>query len=202
MRAFRFALAVALFGLLSAGSASAITLVPECTGGCFGVDIELNVTLTSVQLTMDFEDYVGTPSFPPGHPDLEAIAFKLYTNDDVEWELDSAYLDLADFDGGFDTLTNGGLNDSGCKGTGDGWDCFAGSLDILDEENLKPELTLNYIISNADALRGAGESSFQAKFGPDNGWLISETMIPEPTGAALFLVGGVVVSSSIRRRRA
>jgi hypothetical protein len=193
------ALAVALFALASAAPASAVTLAPACAGDCFGVDIEMDVTLTSVQLTMDFEDYVGTASFPPGHPDLQAIAFKLYTNDDVDWTFVSGYLDSNPFSS-FDSFVNGGLSNGGCNGSGNGWDCFVGNLDIIAEG--KPTLTLNYAISNADALLGAGDSSFKAKFGPDNGWLISEKMIPEPTGAAMFLVGGVVMSSAIRRRHA
>jgi hypothetical protein len=59
-------------------------------------------------------------------------------------------------------------------------------------------------VAHLDALLGAGESSFKAEFGSatENGWLISEKMIPEPTGAAMFLIGGVVMSSAIRRRRA
>ena len=193
------ALAVALFALASAAPASAVTLAPACAGNCFGVDIELDVTLTSVQLTMDFEGYVGTATFPPGHSDLEGIAFKLYTNDDVHWTFVSGDLDSAPF-ASFDSFVNGGLNNSGCNGSGSGWDCFLGNLDIIAAA--KPSMTLNYSISNAEALLGASGSSFKAKFGPDNGWLISEKMIPEPTGAALFLVGGVITSSAIRRRRA
>ena len=85
MRASRgfAALAIALFALASAGPAGAVSLVPVCADGCFGVDIELDVTLTSVQLTMHFQNYVGTSSF---HPDLEAVACKLNTNDDVTWD--------------------------------------------------------------------------------------------------------------------
>jgi hypothetical protein len=169
-------------------------------GDCFGVDIEVDVTLTSVQLVMDFENYVGETTFPPGHKDLEAIAFKVFTNDDVIWTFASGSLDSDPFTTSFDTLVNGGLADSGCKGSGEDWDCLAGSLDIIAAG--KPTMTLNYSISNADALRGAGDSSFQAKFGPEDGWLISEALIPEPTGAALFLVGSFVVRSSVRRRRA
>ena len=54
MRASRIFAAIALFALAAAAPASAVTLAPACTGGCFGVDIEIDVTLTSVQLTMDF----------------------------------------------------------------------------------------------------------------------------------------------------
>ena len=142
----------------------------------------------------------GSPRQEPataGHPDLQAIAFKLYTNDDVIWAFDSGDLDSNPFTS-FNSFVNGGLSNAGCNGNG--WDCFLGNLDIIAEG--RPTLTLNYSISNADALRTAGDSSFKAKFGPDNGWLISEKMIPEPTGAAMFLVGGVVMSSAIRRRRA
>lgn len=193
-------LPVVLFALASTRPAGAITLVPACAGDCFGVDIEVDVTLTSVQLTMDFEHYVGTATFPPGHSDLEAIAFKLYTNDDVSWTFVSGTLDSDPF-ADFDSLQEGGLADGGCTGSGHGWDCFEGNLDIIAEGN--PTLTLNYSISNADALLGAGASSFKAEFGDvdQNGWLISEAMVPEPTGAAMFLVGGVVMSSAIRRRR-
>jgi hypothetical protein len=201
MRAFWTFAVIAFFALAAATPASALTLTPACAGGCFGVDIELDVTLTSVQLTMDFEDYVGAATSPPGHSDLEAIAFKLYTNDDVVWTFDSGDLDSAPFTG-FNSFVNGGLSNGGCNGNGNGWDCFNGNLDIIAAG--KPTLTLNYNISNADALLGAGDSSFKAEFGSetDNGWLISESMIPEPTGAALFLVGGVVISSATRRRRA
>jgi hypothetical protein len=193
-------LAFALFASVAGAPANALTLTPACEGDCFGVDIEVEVTLTSVQLTMDFEDYVGTETFPPGHPELEAIAFKLFTNDDVNWEFVSGSLDSDPFTG-FDSFVNGGLANGGCTGSGNGWDCFLGNLDIVAEGN--PILTLNYAISNADALLGAGASSFKAEFGSatDNGWLISEKMIPEPSGAAMFLVGGVVMGSAIRRRR-
>lgn len=195
------ALAVSLFALASGAPAQALTLTPVCADGCFGVDISVDVTLTDVQLTMDFEDYVGTDTFPPGHAELEAVAFKLFTNDDVNWTFVSGSLDSDPFTS-FETLVNGGLADGGCTATGFGWDCFLGNLDIIAEG--KPTLTLNYAISNADALLGAGDSSFKAEFGSatDNGWLISEKMVPEPTGAAMFLVGGVVMGSAIRRRRA
>jgi hypothetical protein len=183
------ALAVALFALASAGPASALSLTPaNCPGDCYGVDIELDVTLTSVQLMMDFQNYVGTV---PAHDDLEAIAFKLYTTE-VVWTPAPG--------NPFDDFTNGGLNSNGCSDSGNGWDCFAGNFDIIAAG--KPTLTLDYTITGATALLGAGDSSFKAKFGPQDGWLISESMIPEPTGAALFLVGGVVMSSGIRRRRA
>ena len=193
------ALAIALFASASAGPAIALTMVPGCADGCFGVDIVVDATLTSVQVSMDFENYAGTATFPPGHSDLEAIAFKLYTNDDVNWTFVSGTLDSDPFTS-FDSFVNGGLNNSGCDGNGNGWDCFLGNLDIIAEG--KPTMTLNYSISNADALSGTGDSSFKAKFGPENGWLISENLIPEPNSAVLFLVGGVVVSSAIRRRRA
>jgi hypothetical protein len=199
------ALAVALFALVSAKPASALSLYPACTGDCFGVDITVNVSLTNLQIIMDFENYVGTSGFPPGHPNLEAFALKIFTNDAVTYSFVSGDLDGNSYTN-YTTQDPGGLANGGCKDVGTGWDCFAyddpvpGPLDIIADG--KRTLTLNYTISNAGALRGAGDSSIQVLFGPDNGWLISEALIPEPTGAALFLVGGVVLHSSVRRRRA
>jgi hypothetical protein len=191
MRKFRIlvVLAIGLFALASAAPARAVTLTPVCAGGCFDVAIEIDATLNSVQLTMDFGGYVGTAS---NHPDLEAVAFKLYTNDDVVWTPAAG--------NPFASYTPGGLSDGGCNGSGEGWDCFAGTFDIIAAG--KPELTLNYDITGAAALRDAADSSFKAKFGPQNGWLISEKMIPEPTGAAMFLIGGLVMGSAVRRRGA
>jgi hypothetical protein len=214
------AVAVALFALASAGPARALSLFPECAGDCYGLDsddIRVDVTLNSVQLTMNFQTYGGSDTNPPGHPNLEGIAFKLFTNDDVNWNPESAWGRFGDKEFGplEPTLApfqfaEGVLSNNGCsdKGSGNGWDCFEATeeLDIIGLINAVPPedpvLELNFNISNAEALRGAGESSFKVDFGPQNGWLLSEALLPEPTGAALFLVGALVINSAMRRRRA
>jgi len=159
MRASRIFAAIALFALASAAPAGALTLAPACAGDCFGANIEADVTLTRVRLTMDFENYVGRGTLPPRHPVPEGIAFKLYTNDDVVWTFDSSGVHSNPFTS-FNSFVHPGLNNN------------------------------------------SGGSSFKARFGPHNRGPISEAMIPEPAGAAMFLIGGVVMSSAVRRRRA
>jgi hypothetical protein len=46
------------------------------------------------------------------------------------------------------------------------------------------------------------EWSYRGKFGPGTGWVISETAppIPEPTSAAVFGLGALIVGAALRRR--
>ncbi len=142
--------------------------------------------------SMDFAGYAGSSS---DHQYLTNIAFKAFTSmsvvtlDEIIW--------TAATDG--DLFSPSNVNNSGCvTGPGSNAGMVCVELDPAVDATMGGEIFAHFTVTGDLDL---SEWSYRGKFGPENGWVISESgvPIPEPTAAMLFAVGLLVARSRVRR---
>jgi len=198
-------LAMAALGL-AGGSASADPIGPSC-GTCQGSIYTLEYGGTPISTTGTTETFritltIDTSGYNGGGTKLNAVAVKVSSM--------LVSMSLFDAPGGVGAWNTwmGGLNATGCSGSGSGFDCaYAGNTGVT-----VPNGTYSWVFDlemNTGALfTTANSSSIKARYidasGEKVGALVSENitlqLIPEPTSAAL-LGGGLLALAITRRHR-
>ncbi len=153
---------------------------------------ETGTNTYDVVWAMNFNDYEGGVG---DHQYLTHIAFKAFS------DISSVTLDSITWT----SLVSGtalypaNVNNGGCDaGSSAGMVCV--ELDPHVDATNGGELLANFTVVGDLML---DEWSYRGKFGPENGWVISEsaTPIPEPSAALVFALGMVAASTRMRARR-
>lgn len=195
-------LPLALLALLLSTSVShalSVTYAGDSLHGAVGtLDVEgpigSGAGTFEVTWSIDLDGFEGTAT---DHPQLTDIGFKAFAQvssvrvDELMWS-----------NGTTGTLfESGNISNAGCTGPSPaGFVCMTGFDPVIDA-------TLGGTFSARFTVEGRladDEWSFRGKFGPQNGWVISETAaapIPEPSAAILFALGAVVAGVYTTHRR-
>lgn len=198
-------LTTALLLGLAASSANAVSAVSISFGG--GDDPSLHGATGSLSIegpieagtgtydvvwSMDFEGFEGATD---DHQYLTEVAFKAFhditsvTLDSIIWT--SSVTGSA--------LYPANVNNSGCvDGSSAGMVCV--TLDPSVDATMGGELIANFTVEGDLDM---SSWSYRGKFGPENGWVISESAapVPEPSAALVFAAGMVVASVRMRARK-
>jgi len=197
------------FGFLGASPSQATPIGPTC-GTCQGSIYEISsdgVSLPDVDpahetfrvtLTIDTSGYTGTGI------KLNAVAIKVSS---MLFEMS-----LVDAPDGAPAWTTwmGGLNATGCSGSGSGFDCAYAGLHGVTVPNPTPySWVFDLTMDNGVLFTTPNSSSIKARYvdagGVKVGALVSEnltlTIVPEPSTALLVALGGSVLAARRSRRR-
>jgi hypothetical protein len=144
---------------------------------------------------IDLDGFDVTGAEATGHEYLTDIGFKAFSS------VESASLDAIVWNtstsGTF--FESGNVSNAGCEGPSSaGFICVADLAPSVDA-------TMGGVFRATFTVTGTiklDEWTFQGKFGPENGWLISETAAPVPEPSAALVFGlGIVLAESLRRRK-
>jgi hypothetical protein len=196
---FTLALMVALAGL-SSPRLSAATIGPSC-GSCYGATYTLSESLlssTKTTSTYQVTYSINTKGYIYNATDyIQQVAVKI-SNNVISSSLVSAPL------GGNWTLQNGGLNSSGCSGSGAGFICASDGTSAVANGS-----TYTWVFDIQTNGTIASTEMIKANYNPAAGILMSENIpedllpptgpVPEPTVLSL-LVGGIGVWAWSRKR--
>lgn len=195
----------ALFALVfSASAASALSIDfggaddPSLHGttGSLSIDgpIDAGTGTFDVVWSMDFTGYEGSAT---QHPYLTNIAFKAFSDisfvdiDSIVWTTPT--------DGTLVYPSNINGQSGGCvTGSGSEAGMVCVDLDPYVDATSGGEIVASFTVTG-DLL---GDSwSYRGKFGPERGWVISESgaPVPEPTAAMLFAAGLLLARFRMRR---
>ncbi len=210
MRNLAFSLLTLVALGLAAGSASADPIGPDC-GTCQGSIYWLEyggspISTTSTTETFRITLTIDTSGYNGGGILLNAVAVKVSSN--------LLSMSLFDAPGGAGAWTTwmGGLNASGCSGSGSGFDCaYAGNTGVPVPTGSAYSWVFDLEMNTGTLFTTMNSSSIKARYVDGNnvkvGALVSENItlqvneqIPEPTSAAL-LGGGLLALGIARRRR-
>lgn len=149
----------------------------------------------TVLWSIDFTNFDDADAIATGHEYLTNVGFKAFNKNSIitldDLSIGTFYYPSNVSNGGCDTSSSASLacvtlNDPGILATG------GGTFSVL------------FNVSNGTLL-GEESWSFRGKYGPDDGWVISENNncppIPEPTAALIFGLGALVVGSASRRSK-
>jgi hypothetical protein len=197
---------------LGAAPAAADSIGPSClpVETCQGSIYTLTYDPVPVGLnTYEFTYTIDTSGYTGGGSYLDNVALKIASS------IVSAVLVSAPGGTGNWILTLGGINNSGCSGSGGGFDCADATS--LGSFNLVPGPTYTWVfdinVGSASLLLapapGEGSASIKARYvnssGEKVGALLSEnitlTPVPEPASIALFGSGLLTLAGLIRKRR-
>jgi hypothetical protein len=195
-------LLVSFFVGLSGSSASALTIDfggaddPSLHGATGSLSITGPILAETgtfdVVWSMDFTGYEGSVG---DHQYLTNIAFKAFS-DITMVSLDSTTWDSA-VSGS--ALYPANVNNGGCQ-AGSNAKMVCVTLDPAVDATMGGEFSAHFTVTGDLNL---SEWSYRGKFGPENGWVISESAapVPEPSAALVFAAGLAVISARMRSRR-
>jgi hypothetical protein len=180
-----FAVALALtFG----SAANAYTFDGSSLHGATG---ELTITDTgpdySVVWSIDLTNFDDADAVATGHTLLTHVAFKAFTS------ISSVELDDPTV-GNLAFPSN--VSNAGCAASSPaGFVCVTLASPVLATAGGTYDVSFTVV-----GVLNEGEVSYRGKFGPRNGWVISESfVIPEPSAALIFGAGLLLVRTRIRR---
>lgn len=145
---------------------------------------------TKVTWGMDTTGFHDAEAVSTGHTDLLDVSFKIpgITGADL---MDPTV-------GSLNFPSN--VNNAGCAaGSPASFVCLslASPIDVTVDQTIE----VGFLVEGP--LDFGGEISYRGRFGPANGWVISESTtsppIPEPTAIAVFVLGLAIVGSTARR---
>jgi PEP-CTERM motif len=196
-----------LAGLWVEGSPAAATLIGPSCGTCQGSTYEISYSGTPIATTATTETWritytIDATGYSGGGTHLDTVALK------VSSMLVGATLVSAPGGIGLWNETLGGLNASGCSGAGSGFDCVEATA--VGTSPVVPGFVYTWVfdleMATGALFTGTDESSVKARYVDDGGIkvgdLVSEnitlTLVPEPSTAALVLLGAALLGA--RRR--
>jgi hypothetical protein len=196
-----FLVSLLLVGL-SASSASALTTEfgggddPSLHGATGSLSISgpiMEETGTyDVVWSMDFAGYEGSVD---DHQYLTHIAFKAFS------DISAVTLESTTWDSAVSgtALYPSNVNNGGCT-AGSNAKMVCVTLDSDVDATMGGEFSARFSVTGDLNL---SEWSYRGKFGPEDGWVISESAapIPEPSAALVFAAGIGVISARMRSRR-
>jgi hypothetical protein len=196
------------FGVVSLASVAGATPIGPSCGTCQGSIYEISTTSTPIASTPTTQTWritytIDTTGYDGGGTHLDTVALKVSAQ-----LLDAT---LVGAPGGVAQWVEslGGLNASGCSGSGSGFDCAEATS--VGTSPVVPGFVYTWVfdlkMATGGLLTGTGQSSVKARYvndaGSKVGALVSEgitlTIVPEPSTAALVLLGGALLAG--RRRR-
>lgn len=200
------------FGFLGASPSQATPIGPIC-GTCQGSIYEISSTgvplpdADPLHETWRITYTIDTAGYSGGGTHLDSIALKVSSG------LFAASLFSAPGGTGVWTQTLGGINASGCSGSGSGFDCVEATS--IGVSPVVPggtyTWTFDLTIENGTLFvpPSLDVPSIKARYVDDDGVkvgaLVSEnatlTIVPEPTTALLVAVGGSILAARRSRRR-
>ena len=145
-----------------------------------------------VAWSMDFTDYEGSVG---DHQYLTNIAFKAFT------DITAVNLDSVSWGSvvGGTALYPANVNNGGCDaGSNAGMVCV--TLDPMVDATMGSEFSAHFtVVGDLDL----AEWSYRGKFGPEDGWVISESSapVPEPSAALVFAAGIAIASVRVRSQQ-
>jgi hypothetical protein len=185
--------------LLAASGAHAMTMVfggaddPSLKGttGSLSITETASAGTYDVVWQMNFDGYTGSVD---DHQYLTHIAFKAFNNvtavsygvDGIDW--------TSPVDGALAFPSN--VNNAGCKDKSDA-EMVCVTLDPMVDATQGGIITADFVVTG-DLLE---DWSYRGKFGPESGWVISESgssAVPEPSAALVFGAGLIAVGCRFR----
>lgn len=161
------------------GSTGSITVDPTGTVGVY-----------EVTLTLDTADFVGDAT----HDVVQSLGFKAFTS------VTDVSLISTSYAGDLYWPSNVNNTNPNCDqdGSSAGFVCF----DYVPDVSATSDLVITTRFSVTGTLDETLAWSFRGKYGTGPGWVISTSAppIPEPTSAAVFGLGALIVGAALRRR--
>jgi hypothetical protein len=195
-------------GLLGATRSQATPIGPAC-GTCQGSIYEISYTGVPIASTATTKTWaitytINTSGYSGGGTHLDTVALKVSSG------LVSADLVSAPGGIGIWNETLGGINANGCSGSGSGFDCVEATS--VGVSPVVPGGTYTWVFNLEIANGGLftdNNSSVKARYVNDSGGkvgdLVSEnitlTLVPEPSTALLFALGGSLLAARRSKRR-
>jgi hypothetical protein len=196
------------FGLLGSSASQATPIGPVC-GTCQGSIYEISYSGVPISNTLTTQTWaitytVNTAGYNAGGTHLDTVALK------VSSAIVSASLVTAPGGTGLWNETLGGINASGCSGSGNGFDCVEATS--VGTSPVVPGATYTWVFDLEIANGGIftdNSSTVKARYVDDGGAkvgaLVSEnitlTLVPEPSTALLVAVGGFLLAARRSQRR-
>jgi hypothetical protein len=203
MTRFKLPLTILLAFLLLGLTASNASALTADFGGVDGDTLKgatgsLTITETATEGTFNVEWYMNFAGYEgeeDDHQFLTEIAFKAFTNVTAVSLVGIDPMTAVSGDDIYPSNVNNGGCDPGsdanmvCVSLTEGIDATMGG-DVTAYFSVTGDLKLD-------------EWAYRGKFGPEDGWVISEgaTPIPEPSAALVFAAGLVVASVRVRSQR-
>lgn len=198
-----------LFGFVSSGVARADTIGPDC-GSCLGSSYKLTYDATSNPDVFDVFLVVNTTGFTNSSNDLlNAVSLKL-----VPQSSDIASVSLLSQPASFGSTVSGGINASGCSGSGGGFFCSGSTGNGVAVGRAGDIYSFEWALTAGapgDLMTGLDDASIKALYvdptGKQNG-ITSEditltqapSVVPEPS--SLLLLGtGIIGLAGVTRKR-